>query len=270
MHLYIPFVIIFAILLFLSKSKSIYNSYHFNRYIQNIPQTMYTVKINGYSLNFRKKYLSLLQEIPNEKRQILIKYTAIMNNYFINNDLANIAATKTNYIMSRNGLEKNLPFTLANVIVLNQKFITKLSNKIDKTILETIIHEKLHIIQRSNQDKFDKFYPSVYPFLFKTLRLEELPISLKTKHMTNPDNNFKIWLYKIKNKVYLPLLEYDNGKLTEVAYESRNLKQKVLLSDILDSKDAHSHPNEIFAYTTSKEILNNTLPKLTLEFLKTI
>lgn len=270
MHLYIPFVIIFTILLFLSKSNSIYNSNHFNRYIHNIPPTMYNVKINGYGLNFRKKYLSLLEEIPKEKKQILIKYTTIMNNYFKKNNLGNIANTKTNYIMSLDGLEKNLPFTLANVIVLNQKFITKLSNTIDKTILETIIHEKLHIIQRLKQDKFDKFYPSIYPFLFKTLRLEELPPHLKIKHMTNPDNNFKIWLYKIKNKVYLPLLEYDNGKLTEVAYLSLNLKQKVLLNHIMDGKNAHSHPNEIFAYTTSTEILNNTLPKLKLGFLKNL
>ena len=36
--------------------------------------------------------------------------------------------------------------------------------------------------------------------------------------MSNPDSNFDIWTYKINNKIYIPILEYNEGQLIENLY----------------------------------------------------
>tara|TARA_B110000971_G_C19923966_1_gene460609 strand:+ start:178 stop:996 length:819 start_codon:yes stop_codon:yes gene_type:complete len=270
MHLYIPFVILLSIFVLLSKSTKLSSSYHFRRYIRNISPKVYSVKVNKSPIFFTQRYLSLLQEIPNNKKQILIKYTHAMNRFFSENDLQNLANIKTNYIMSVTGLEKNMPFTLANNIILPKKIINKLSNNIDPSILETIVHEKLHIIQRIKQQRFDNFYIKSYPFLYKKIPLEYLPSHLKDIHMTNPDNNFSLWLYKIKNIIYIPILEYSNQKLSNTAYEYYNTKQKYLLDTLLEKRFSQPHPNEIFAYSTSKEFIKNNVPKTKITFLRTL
>ena len=40
--------------------------------------------------------------------------------------------------------------------------------------------------------------------------------------MTNPDNNFDLWLYKLNGKTYIPSLEITKNGLKEFAYEYKN------------------------------------------------
>ena len=173
--------------------------------------------------------------------------------------------------MSIDKLEMRMPYTLDNIIVLPQNFLNRINNKIDKTILETLIHEKLHIIQRLYQDKFNNFYKRFYSFLDNVIRLENLPRVIKDKSMTNPDNNFDLWLYKLNGKTYIPSLEITKNGLKEFAYEYKNYNNKILLKNILKySNTSQTHPNELFAYEVSEQIIANKLNGKVKQFLNLI
>ena len=168
-------------------------SKHFNRYLKNISTKVYSSKLKTTTTNpntFKKQYLSKIKQIPENKRHFLINYTETMNRYFTKSGLKNLIKIPTNYAMSIDNLEMQMPYTLDNIIVLPKDFLSQINNKINKNILEILIHEKLHIIQRLYQDKFNKFYKSYYSFLDNVIQLENLPRIIKDKSMTNPDNNF--------------------------------------------------------------------------------
>ena len=247
---------------------------HFKRYMDNISNKLYVTKINIKHLSkklFVSTYLSLLKNIPHNKKPYLDIYTKAMRQAFLNNNLSNIANTTTNYIMSDKNMEMNMPYTLDNYIVFNHTQIQRLTKHIDRNILETLIHEKLHIIQRLHQQAFNTFYKSYYPFLYTSIPIEDLPQTLKDKHMTNPDNNFDLWLYKINNRIYIPILEKTNKGLQEYAYEYKHLHNRVLLHNILKySSTSQSHPNELFAHEVAEQIMNTRLHKPIYNFLKTL
>lgn len=252
-------------------TKTIKDSKHFQRYVTNISSQLYPIKVglkNVSKKQFINKYISLLKIIPNNKINQLKLYTRKMNAKFINVNLENLSSTQTNYIMSVGTLEMKMPYTLDNTIVFNKQFLDKLNNYVDNPTLETFIHEKLHTIQRQHQDKFNEFYKSRYPFLYKSISLENLPEKLKHVHMTNPDNNFDLWLFKINNKLYIPILEITKNGLKEYAYEHKNIKNKILLKNILTYYNkSQTHPNEIFAYEVANQIMSEKLDDTIQKFL---
>ena len=245
---------------------------HFKRYMNNISPSVYSIKTKiktNSEQDFTSTYLSLLSAPPYYKSAQLNLYTQQMKVAFNDVNLKNIADTPTEYVMSTGELEMNMPYTLENKIVLNEKSINKLPNHIDNRILETFIHEKLHTIQRLHQKKFNDFYRSRYPFLHDIIPLENLPDNLKTRHMTNPDNNFDLWLYKINGKIYIPILEITEKGLREYAYEYNKTANKVLLRNILKySKTSQTHPNELFAYEVAAQIMGEKLDTNIYDFLK--
>ena len=248
------------------------NGDHFKRYINNISSAVYFHKTRTTTKSkqkFESTYLSLLGNIPDHKRAYMRFYTARINKAFMDVNLKNIAATPTKYIMSKNELEMRMPYTLNDKIVFNEKSIEKISETVDERMLETFIHEKLHTIQRIHQEKFNEFYRKRYSFLHNIIPLENLPSSLRNRHMTNPDNNFDLWLYTINNKIYIPLLEITDGGLREYAYEYSNINNRVLLKDILNySKTSQTHPNELFAYEIAAQLIKGKLETDVYKFLK--
>ena len=97
---------------------------------------------------------------------------------------------------------------------------------------------------------------------------ENLPEKLKHVHMTNPDNNFDLWLFKINNKLYIPILEITKNGLKEYAYEHKNIKNKILLKNILTYYNkSQTHPNEIFAYEVANQIMSEKLDDTIQKFL---
>ena len=63
------------------------------------------------------------------------------------------------FIKLKGNIENKFPFTLENVIFLNEIFFTK-SEILDKAV-QTLFHEKLHIFQRYNEYKSKDFYTNL-------------------------------------------------------------------------------------------------------------
>merc|ERR1712127_641067 len=133
------------------------------------------------------------------------------------------------------------------------------------TMIETIIHERLHIIQKLYQKKFNKFYRRNYDFIMNEFPLYSLPGELKKIHMNNPDSNFKIWTYRIDSREYIPLLVFKYNTLSQIGYNIDNHSDQVKLT-----KEMSYHPNEKFAHEVAHKIFNNRLDYQTKEFFKSL
>jgi hypothetical protein len=167
------------------------------------------------------------------------------------------------FLISRNNLEMSMPFTIDNMIVIPEKEISTIS-------VSTLIHEKIHILQRKNQDKFNNYYKKLYPFLFNKIDNKIIPNELEKRHMTNPDANNTYWIYRIHNKLWLPLLisEKIDEHCIEMAYPVLFVNNNVMI-DVsnptklrnlfpnMDKNISLYHPNEIFACQLSSTIVNN-------------
>jgi len=233
---------------------------------------MYSIKIpntdNRNSRDFKREYLEHIIKIPNRYKGYISRITAKAMYYFTRCglDILN-GLVPWKYMMSTNNLEMNMPFTLGEYIIISNTMLGNGNNKIISadTIIETIIHERLHIIQRLYQEKFNDFYRKNYRFLMNEFPLHSLPPLLKKKYMTNPDSNLKIWTYGIDNKEYIPLLVFKNHALSQIGYNIDNHNDQVKLS-----KKTSYHPNEKFAHEVAHKIFNNRLDYQTKEFLKSL
>jgi hypothetical protein len=183
-------------------------------------------------------------------------------------------------MISTGDLEMNMPFTIHDTIILPEKtidnwiLIHKTQDKTPISVIETLIHEKVHIIQRMNQDKFNEFYKQYYPFA-KAYK-GGIPTELLKHYMNNPDSNGNLWTYNFKNQTYLPLLVVENGSLQQIGYNIKNNNDKIRLSDeFMESNNIKSdysvyHLNELFAYQLTDDIINNKRNPERYNFIKNI
>ena len=246
---------------------------HLNQYLSSIHPNMYKIKVPNYTgNNFKQSYKKNLVKVPNKYKNILNHYTNKIDNILSNNNLHNLTKIPWKLIMSINNLEMGMPFTLDNKIVINEKSLETINNTpFNKSFMNTLLHEKLHIFQRYNQNKFNRFYIQNYPFLHRKLFIQSIPNTLRRKYMTNPDSNFDYWTYKIDGEEYYPILEKINNQVKSIAY-SKNEKNTIMLDNIktiwgLRKNTSCYHPNEIFACEISHKLLNGNLDKQTKHFL---
>jgi hypothetical protein len=156
-----------------------------------------------------------------------------------------------------------MPFTISNKIIVPE---TKCMNI--KT--ETLIHEKIHVLQRKHQEKFNDLYKKIYPFLLSKCSPNIIPQNLQKINMNNPDGNNTYWIYKSYSKLWFPLLVVDDDtKLKEYAYlvEYDHIKgeykidttEYMTTDKLLKELPSHMslyHPNEIFACQIAESIYN--------------
>lgn len=167
------------------------------------------------------------------------------------------------FLVSTNGLEKDMPFTLDDTIVMPQTYLAKwMDGKIDEPVfIQTLIHEKIHIFQRKNQAEFHRLYESIYPFA--SLYFDPLPRKVYEQNMTNPDSNGFWFQYKYQDNSYLPFLTIQDGKPVERALRIGSTESIVLPNIFLGTKvnqaTSRYHPNELFASQIAKEIMDGQI-----------
>ena len=230
---------------------------------------MYNIKVPTIKNldTFRNKYIDSLIDVPQKYMKMLNRYTKeadkIINFYNI------FKKYDWKFVMSINNLELNMPFTIDNYIVLPKNKLEFLlsyfiKGNLQKDFIDTLIHEKIHIIQRNHQSKFNTFYKLKYSNFIEDIYTKRLPENLEKIYMNNPDSNNSIWLYKFNNKRYLPLLVYENDILNSKAYNIDYPKDNISISVIkarlgFRTNISFYHPNEISACVMANQLLQHQL-----------
>lgn len=287
-----PFIIILLGILYLiirnyncldsfkNYSLNIAKSNHFNDYIQSVHKNMYKIKVNNtkssYS-DFKYNYLNSLYKLDNKFNSMLMQYIIKCN--ILLNKLPIFKKYKWKFLLSTNNLEMNMPFTIDDTIIIPENLLNSIYIKYirDKTLsdnfINTLIHEKIHIVQRFNQYKFNKFYKSRYSFVQKIYK-GNLPDSIAASHMNNPDSNNQLWEYKLNNKLYYTLLKYENNDNKSVGIDINNgdlIDLDLIKTGLGFKKDISIyHPNEIFACEVAKKVQKKNLNNKDMRFLKTL
>ena len=135
-------------------------------------------------------------------------------------------------------------------------------HKIDTITKNTLLHEKIHVLQRKYKEYFDNFYKNV-------LNYESKPVKLtgkwNDKYLINPDALDINWIFKENDKYYLPLLLKDFKKVVILLDENFNTTNKSYnFTDFIffekyvkDRFIDLYHPNEMTACMISHKIYGN-------------
>jgi hypothetical protein len=263
--------IFFSGIIFVFLIIKLYNKYDFHnksslyQYLLTVNQNMYKIKLsNNSNIIFFNEFYNLYKKslkYPSKEQLSLLKSKLDEANRLIKfsslNKLYNI---HWKFFISHN-LENQMPFTIGHRIVIPSNLLNIIS-------INTLIHEKIHVLQRKYQNQFNLLYTKMYPFLYKQYDDNIIPLSLKMINMNNPDGNNTYWIYNLKKKYWLPLLIYD--KLTntfvenayEITYDNNkliyvNTMKPILLRTLFNDMPTFIslyHPNEIFACELSHSI----------------
>ena len=295
------FILSYLIILYFKKRTNIF---FYNSNAPNLNHILvdYISKISKYEIGFKtNNHLSKLHQkqkilrfykanilnFNNDEKEILTFYVKYINKLLVDYDF--ITKVKWNFIKLSPVLEKEMPFTLGEHIFIPQQMIENMRLGINNPDIfighcDTLIHEKLHVIQRMIPNKFKEFYIKH----LKSIPIKNLEISdyWKKYHLKNPDGLDIRWVYKHRGKYYLPMLIFNNklGSIKQIVILLKNFNGKFYTTK--HSINAYEfpkfmnypryvsvyHPNEISAYIIPKILLRNkkinkNLDKLFLSFI---
>jgi hypothetical protein len=181
----------------------------------------------------------------------------------------------------------NYPFTLHDIIffpisyivieynLLNKSNISNKSIK-SKKIINTLIHEKIHISQRKNEKLWEKFIEqkdnrwkkilsnTVEFKIINFITIDKLIISnIEYIFICNPDTTFAdfkyIWIGNNGIKYYSQYLYNTITKKIEKKFFQIDLKNNKLILINTNINLDEEHPYEIYAYKIADELVNNIL-----------
>ena len=175
------------------------------------------------------------------------------------------------FIKTTNKVETGLPHTREDCIVLPENII-KYS---DTDLMETILHEYIHILQKKYPESFKYLYTQIWPFV----NVNKIEIPVNNKQRSNPDALKLTWAYKYDQKLFLPKSELSEkygyrlnmpNKVAIPLKQINNSKYEAQTDETiqLDDLDGYNekfcnitqnyHPNEISAVLITKIILDST------------
>ena len=257
--------------------RDINKSRHFNDYIRSIDKKMYNIKIQNLKSgsDFKSEYIKNLM-IVNPKFNTILNKSVLKCNK-LTKSIPIFQKYKWKFFMSKSALELDMPFTLHDSIILPENLLNDTylyyirSNKISDQFINLLIHEKIHIIQRFNQGKFNNIYKKLYPFVSRINIDRKLNLNIDN-HMNNPDSNNTIWIYRIDNIEYNTFLQYNKGYLKSVGKRLDNSDEidldQIRAKNGFDNDVSMYHPNEIFACIAAKNIENKMLRTNEIQFLR--
>ena len=189
-----------------------------SEYIANIKQT---------AVSFTQSEKDILDAYT-KKADIFLRNTQfkelIYSGYINGNDIANInwVFAKTQNV-DKKEYEEGLPHTRENIIFLSDNVLKYDEN----SLITTLIHEKIHIYQRYNEELFNK--------IIGVMGLIEAPGTAETKKYmrSNPDTNRKIYIDNKTNNAMVCL--YRSEKPSHI-------------NDVIMKNHSLEHPYEKIAY----------------------
>lgn len=244
--------------LFVNKNEA-YNTIINSDYFKNL--NLINMKIRGCNNLDKCKELyknNIINFTENEKN-ILINLIKLSEKYLKNKNYKLKSFNQTPWRFSKitTDIEQGFPHTHSNIIYLSNSFF---NNDDDISKLETLIHEKLHVYQRTYPKKTQDLYKK-YKFYKTTKR--NFPMRRANPDLDNYDYNYKgiIFYKKLKNNPtnlmdsYNEFISIDNNSRIEV------------IKELKDMKYINEHPNEIFANLISNKIINNNLNNILINYL---
>lgn len=152
----------------------------------------------------------------------------------------------------------NLPFTLANVIFLPINYIENANNNANNDIstkfIKTLIHEKIHILQRNNQTIWNKYIEKYTNWIQHHNKLiEKSSLLNNNKIIYNPDTYYSPFILKNNDKSYFCNLYVDKkSNINNLWYCIINSNLYPLTLQI----NKYEHPYEELAYVISDKLMN--------------
>jgi hypothetical protein len=156
----------------------------------------------------------------------------------------------------------NLPFTLQDVIFIPYSYIKEsknISDQINKKFSQTLIHEKIHIIQRYNQIQWNNYIETNTNWIISQSDNIDQYSLIKNKKILNPDTyypyNFLLGVNKnscfYSGSMYVDL----SNKVKILWCKVLHNKNNNLLYPIDYSINKYEHPYEELAYEFSKKLI---------------
>jgi hypothetical protein len=156
-----------------------------------------------------------------------------------------------------------MPFTLGNVI-----FISDVNETND--FRRTLVHERMHVLQRKYTSQFNKFLEQTLHFKLVTI-VGKLPFTV----FSNPDGlqlRNASWIFPDGDKWYCPFLTIKRGNLLKLAIDVKYINKYTVeilgnvknVADLLASRfptcptNHLYHPYEIMAELGMKYIIEGT------------
>ena len=246
--------------------KNIYNnSAYFDRLnkidikTRNLDNLKKTDLINNYLDNMEKFSI-------NDKHLISNTIRTLLDN-LINKNKKNFLYTTWNFAKFSN-IENNFPHTHGNIIFIPNAMVdTNLNNK----SIETIVHEKVHIFQRTHPELFIDLYTNYWNF--KKIKINNISIIDKISR-SNPDGVDNNWVFSYNN-INIILISLFNKNPNSISdstnygiYLDTNMniiepikKKKILkikeFTNFFGILNNNYHPNEISADIIAKHIINS-------------
>ena len=264
--------IIFTILRYINKKNEEFT-------IEEIIDKKYLDKLNLKDLSARNldKY-NINQHYKELIRKPTKKELGLINNIFrvitvdIGDKYKSILDIPFKIYMFKN-LENNYPHTHHNSILLPEIFTLDYSYIVKNTLL----HEKIHIIQRFKRDNFYNLYENYWNFRY--IKIKDLK-KIEQYSRTNPDGLDNNWVFSNKgiNIVLMSLYNKDYKNISNVTnygiyLDSSNniifpIKKKKLdnikeFTDFFGKLNGNNyHPNEISADMISHMLLGKKIDSL--------
>ena len=199
----------------------------FIHFIKNVPNPHLYYSKNNIVQKIPKNLIDSNQEVIERANYLLNKYMKKELSYNNIKDKWNICLTQNDFMF-------NLPFTLGDIIFM--PFDYNINNMGNSQLLNTFIHEKIHIYQRYNSNAWNDI-------IEKTTKWRRG--NIEPKGILNPDIYYMPYTY---NNKYYAYLSYENGII------KTNWVSIITGEDInIDYK--YEHPYEMLAYKLTDEIM---------------
>ena len=162
-------------------------------------------------------------------------------------------------------IENNYPHTHKDIIFIPYSMIDNLSNYKD-----TLVHEKVHVLQRKKADMFKDLYKNYWHTHKVNLSKGNHDI-IYSYLRANPDTDTNNWVFMYNNKriIFKAMYKENASHLGDVDYiglfldSNNNVIDKKGLTDIKEFTDFyghkysnHYHPNELSAEMISSHLFN--------------
>ena len=200
-------------------------------------------------------YCRNVKSFSSKEKKIITKYINKIKNHPI------LKPYKWKFIRV-NDIENGYPHTQKDCIIISDSFMEEIKENNGSV---TLIHEQIHVIQRTATKKMNQHLKQVLHFepIKKLDGIEEY----KSKMRSNPDEDVKqLWIY---NDSILPLCLYNNepNKLSDAGYYGLKIKNNEIISDLIplhhfkDYEHLKLGKNYYNAYEVQAEYLEQQISK---------